>query len=99
MPLREYICNYCNHQFEEFVMSHDPDEYKTAECRCGSRAALLPAMIGGYSGSTGGSSTRPKNSTSMKSKKAFTGHPGTQGEPDNKQEEFKFEIPPDKEYD
>lgn len=81
-PLREYICNYCNHQFEELVYSQDPDEYKHCICRCGSTAEVLPAMIGGYNGSTGTASTRPKNSACMPSKKAFTKHKGNQGEPE-----------------
>lgn len=71
-PFREYLCGDCSYQFEEINTSQDPDVYRNTQCRCGSRATLLPAMIGGYIGSTGGASTRPKNSTSMKSGKAFT---------------------------
>lgn len=74
MPLREYLCRYCHHQFEEIVYYKDYDDYCTYVCRCGSKADMLPAMIGGYVGNLGSSSTRPKNSTSMKSKKAFTGN-------------------------
>lgn len=75
MPLREYLCDNCCHQFDEFVTATDPDVYKTFECRCGSKARVLPSIIGGYQGSMGGSSTRPKNSTSMGKAKAFTGNP------------------------
>ncbi len=82
-PFREYLCTYCNHQFEEIVYSQDPEEYKYALCRCGSKGELLPALIGGYHGNMGGSSSRPKNSTAMPRKKAFTGHPGNEGEPDS----------------
>lgn len=74
MPLREYLCNNCEHQYEEFITSQDPEVYRTNTCRCGKQAKLLPAMIGGYSGNMGPSSTRPKNSTSMKTGKAFTGN-------------------------
>jgi len=81
MPLRDYQCLYCGHEFEEIVRSQDPDDYKYAECRCGSKAEVLPALIGGYSGAMGGASTRPKNSTSMARGKVFTRHPGNQGEP------------------
>lgn len=82
MPLRDYLCTYCGHEFTELVMSKDPEDYQTYECRCGSRAQLLPAMIGGYQGNMGGSSSRPKHSTAMPSKKVFTGHPGNEGEPE-----------------
>jgi DNA-directed RNA polymerase subunit RPC12/RpoP len=75
MPLRDYLCNYCGHEFEKIVYSHDPDEYATAECRCGSKAKLLPSLIGGYQGDTGGGSTRPRHSTSMPKKSVFTGNP------------------------
>lgn len=73
MPLRDYQCSYCGHEFEEVVRSRDPDEYRYAECRCGSKAEVLPALIGGYTGAMGGASTRPKNSTSMQRAKVFTG--------------------------
>lgn len=86
MPLREYLCDYCGHQFEEFVISKEPGDYAFFECRCGSKAAVLPAMIGGYRGNTGSSSTRPRNSTSMPKKKAYTGHPGNEGEPETQLE-------------
>lgn len=81
-PIREYLCDYCGHQFEEMIWSSDPENYRTHECRCGSKATVLPAMIGGYQGNMGGASVRPKNSTAMKSRKAFTKHPGNQGEPE-----------------
>lgn len=96
MPLREYICKYCNYQFEEFVLSRDPEEYKTIRCRCGSKAEVLPSMIGGING-VSLSPSRPKNSGAMKSKKSFTGHPGNEGEPETKKETSG--IPEDKTYD
>lgn len=84
-PIREYLCNYCGHQFEEVQWTIVPEEYETTECRCGSRAKVLPALIGGYFGNTGGSSTRPKNSTSMPKKKAYTKAPETYDEPTKEQ--------------
>lgn len=89
-PLRDYYCSYCEYEFEELVYSHDPEEYATIDCRCGSKAKLQPSLIGGYHGVTGGASTRPKNSTSMPRAKVFKGHPGNSGEPGSKQLEFEF---------
>lgn len=88
MPYREYLCNYCGHQWDELVYSTDPKEYRTAECRCGSKGELLPSIIGGMQGSFG--TPRRKNSTAMGSKKAFTGHPGNEGEPENEQLELEL---------
>lgn len=79
MPLRDYLCHYCGHEFTELVYDTEPEEYAVVECRCGSKAKVLPALIGGYSGNMGPSSTRPKNSTAMPKKKVFTGN---QGEPE-----------------
>lgn len=70
-PLREYLCDSCGHQFDEIVPAGH--SYKHYKCRCGEEAEVLPSMIGGYQGNMGGSSTRPKNSASMKKGKAFTG--------------------------
>lgn len=72
-PLRDYICDSCGHQFESVVFSNSPEDYKTAQCRCGEQAELLPPLIGGYNGDTGSSSSRPKNSTSMPKVKVYTG--------------------------
>jgi putative FmdB family regulatory protein len=77
MPIREYICDYCGHQFDEIVYSKDPELYKTAECRCGSYAKLLPATIGGVNG-VSLSGARPKNSGAKPSAKAFTKQPEEQ---------------------
>jgi len=72
-PLRDYLCDNCHHEFEEMVSSGDPESYQTTECRCGAKARVLPSLIGGYQGNMGGASTRPKNSSSMKKAKVFTG--------------------------
>lgn len=97
-PLREYLCKYCAHQFEVLVYAMDPEEYKYSECPyCESKAKVLPALIGGYQGNMGGASTRPKNSTSKASKKAFTKVPDTKdgrnafGYDESEQLVFEFE--------
>ncbi len=74
-PIREYLCDYCGHQYETLVYGQDPEDYATDECRCGSKAKVLPPLIGGYQGNMGPSSVRPKNSTSMPKKDAYTGLP------------------------
>lgn len=86
MALREYLCSYCGHQYDAIITSQDPDEYRTDKCpHCDSWAQLLPSIIGGVQGSFG--TPRRANSTSMKSAKAFTGHPGNQGEPETTENE------------
>lgn len=69
-PLREYQCNYCGHEFEEVVSSRNPEDYQTAECRCGSKAKVLPALIGGYKGDMGPSSVTPRRAAAMPGKKS-----------------------------
>ncbi len=69
-PLRDYLCTYCNHEFTKLVYSRDPDEYGTTECRCGSKAKVLPASIGGVTG-VSLSAARPKG---RKAGKVFTGN-------------------------
>lgn len=44
MPMREYLCSYCGHEFESLVYEASPEDYQTTECRCGSRATLLPSV-------------------------------------------------------
>lgn len=87
MPMREYLCDYCGHQYDTLVFATDPEDYEYDTCRCGSKAKILPSLIGGYTGNMGGSSSRPKNSTSMPKKKAFTKHPGNEGEPSTEKSE------------
>jgi predicted nucleic acid-binding Zn ribbon protein len=41
-PIREYLCDYCGHQFDEIVS--DPEDYAFTDCRCGSKAQVLPAL-------------------------------------------------------
>jgi len=75
MPLREYLCGSCGHQFESFKSGSNPEDYQTDPCpHCETPADLLPALIGGYQGNMGSGSTRPKNSMSMPSRKAYTGN-------------------------
>ncbi len=85
-PYRDYLCDYCGHEFSDLNYSQDPDEYRTAECRCGSSAKVLPSLIGGVNG-VSLSGARPKSSGSRPGKKVFTGNPGNQGEPESKAEQ------------
>lgn len=71
-PLFDFMCDGkdgCGYVFEQSV-SHDQT---TAECRCSRRANRLPALIGGYIGNLGTSSTRPKKTASNTGTKVFTG--------------------------
>lgn len=94
MPLRDYICHYCNHEFTELVYSQDPDEYSQHECRCGSNATMIYSSISGVQG-VSLSSAKPKN---RPAKKTFTGNEGNQGEPETKPEDFQA-YPREKEYE
>lgn len=66
MPLREYICRDCSHQFEEFIKyeSDEPDQCRQCESP---KIARLPSAVGGYhiNGSNSGS-TRPRSAGSFK---------------------------------
>ncbi len=71
-PLYDWLCGSCGHEFTEKT----DYETKRTDCpHCETKTAdRLPALIGGYTGNMGGSSTRPKNSTSMGKAKVFTGN-------------------------
>lgn len=74
MPLREYICRDCSHQFEEFVKYESDEPEHCRQCES-VRIARLPSALGGYhiSGNNAGS-TRPRNAGSFKrSIKFFSG--------------------------
>lgn len=73
MPIREYLCGSCGHIFEEVSFSKDKSEYRYAQCRCGETAENVPSAFGGVNG-VKLSDARPKNSTSYKSTKPFTGN-------------------------
>jgi putative FmdB family regulatory protein len=73
MPIRDYLCDECHHQFEEIVHSRDPDEYKYARCpHCEAVALVLPARIGAVAG-TKLSDASPKNRGCYPKTKVFTG--------------------------
>jgi putative FmdB family regulatory protein len=67
MPLYEYLCDSCGHQFEEFLNSRD----KYRECpHCESSAEVLPALHGGYRiKGDNSASVRPKQAGSFKKSK------------------------------
>ena len=52
-PLREYICDYCGHLWEALVYGTSPEDYATAECRCGSQGKVLPSVNAQPRGSFG----------------------------------------------
>lgn len=64
-PIREFICGDCAHQFEEIV--HGDESVQCPHCESGKVHKLISAH-GGYSMSSGGSSTRPKGVGSFKGK-------------------------------
>lgn len=71
--IMEFQCGDCGHVFE-VMKSFVPYGDKEICPHCEVESAIrIPSAIGGYSGSTGGSSTRPARSTAMKSVKPFTG--------------------------
>jgi len=64
MPLYEYLCRECGHQFEE-SMAYE-DSFTSKECpHCESQKTekLFP-LTGGYHMVSGGTSTRPKSAGS-----------------------------------
>lgn len=68
MPLFDYICNSCGHQFEEFIQHYSLDASYCPHCEA-SNITRLPSAPGGYyiQGANGASS-RPKNAGSFKKK-------------------------------
>jgi hypothetical protein len=67
MPLRDLECLDCKHGWDELV--HTSDRPTCPKCDSFNVQILL-ALIGGYSGlSSGGASTRPRQSGSFKVKK------------------------------
>lgn len=66
MPLREYICRDCSHQFEEFIKYESDEPEQCRQCES-IRIARLPSAVGGYhiNGNNSGS-TRPRSAGSFK---------------------------------
>lgn len=65
-PLREYLCSYCGHEFEELVYGSIPEDYQTTKCRCGSPLAILLPSVSSHRGSFG---TVSRNSGKQSSKR------------------------------
>lgn len=63
MPIYSYQCSDCNKIWDE--IRHTAEKDDPAECaRCEVPAHRRVTAFGGYSGNTGGASTRPKNAAS-----------------------------------
>lgn len=69
MPLFDFLCKGCGHQFEEFISTADIDTLKCSHCES-ENLEKLPSLVGGYhiNGDNAGS-TRPKSAGSFKKKK------------------------------
>lgn len=69
MPLYDYICNDCGHQFEDFSSNTVDEPNQCNHCES-IKISRLPSAPGGYyiQGANGASS-RPKNAGSFKGKK------------------------------
>lgn len=65
MPIRDLLCRECQMEWEELVR-----EGERPTCtKCDSLdIEVLPALVGGYQMSSGGSSTRPKRAGSFRRK-------------------------------
>lgn len=70
MPIHEFICDQCGHQFEEFFRQTEKIPNRTECPHCETKTATrLPSAHGGYSMSSGGSSTRPSKAGSFRGRK------------------------------
>ena len=69
MPIREFLCLECGHINETLVRHPEDTPTECNHCES-SKIELLPALIGGYNGDTGGGSTKPRGSGAFKAKKA-----------------------------
>ncbi len=63
MPLRDYLCLECGHQFEELLNSYDHVDVNCPHCET-TRVERLPPITGGYKMNSGPSSVRPKGAGS-----------------------------------
>lgn len=71
MPLHEFICRDCAHQFEEILRNYDPD--LIVQCpQCDStKIEKLVSLTGGYYiMGNNGASTRPRSAGAPKRSKA-----------------------------
>jgi hypothetical protein len=68
MPIRDLVCKDCGAEWEEIVNLGERPTCRVPECDS-FNVELKPALIGGYQGSMGGASTRPRHCGSFKVKK------------------------------
>lgn len=68
MPLHDFICTDCAHQFEEFFRPGEPVPNKTTCAHCDTNTAeRLPSAHGGYAiRGNNSASVTPKGSKSFK---------------------------------
>jgi putative FmdB family regulatory protein len=67
VPIREFICLDCGHEFETLVRADDPPA-DCPHCEKNHTEQLISAF-GGYSMASGGSSTRPRQAGAFRGKK------------------------------
>lgn len=67
MPIYEYLCGHCGHQFDEIRAIENSSH---SECRCGDFAEKLPSA-GSYTGNFGSGSTAPRHKRPIKKKFNF----------------------------
>ena len=68
MPIYEYLCLKCGHQFDNLELPSESGNAQCPHCESYNCEKLLSAH-GGYQMSSGGGSTRPKSAGSFRSKK------------------------------
>lgn len=67
MPIRDFICEECGHQFEEIVGFYD--DVKCPHCESGGNPKALPSAPGSYRiKGDNSASTRPKGGAFKKGK-------------------------------
>lgn len=64
MPLKDYLCGSCGHEWEEFLLAYDDGPEACSHCE-GTNLTALPSAPGGYKiNGTNSASTTPKASGS-----------------------------------
>ncbi len=67
VPIREFICLDCGHEFEALTYSYEKEPAECPHCETNHTEQLVSAH-GGYSMSSGGSSTRPRGAGAFRKK-------------------------------
>jgi putative FmdB family regulatory protein len=67
MPLYEFLCTKCGHEFEERT-GYDAEAVQCPHCDS-YKTEKLPSLIGGYRGDMGSASTTPKQARAFKTRK------------------------------